>query len=98
MNNIDWSKALFFFNQGAALLLFLHCAFSLNRMNHRSNWWARGCYVLAAVGAAGTVIGPLYGYVNPQPAEVLSNLGVTGLLAAGWLFRNRRLSDVREGP
>lgn len=80
----------------ASLALFLHCVFALNRMNHRSNHLVRAWYVISALGAFGVITGPLYGYISPQPAEVISNVGVAGLLAGGWLYRNRRATDIGE--
>lgn len=80
----------------ASVALFLHCVFALNRMNHRSNHLVRAWYVISALGAFGVIAGPLYGYISPQPAEVISNVGVAGLLAGSWLYRNRRSTDLGE--
>lgn len=82
-------------NLAASLVLFLHCAFALNRMDHRSNHVVRAWYVITGLGSFGVLVGPLYGYLHPQPMEVISNVGVTGLMAGGWLYRNRRVTDRR---
>ena len=86
---------LFFVNLVASLALFLHCVFAFNRMDHRSNHVVRAWYMIAGLGSFGVLTGPLYGYIHPQPMEVISNIGVTGLLAGGWMYRNRRATDRR---
>ncbi|NQE47972.1 hypothetical protein [Herbaspirillum rubrisubalbicans] len=87
---------LLLINLLASLALFLHCVFALNRMNHRSNHLVRAWYVIAGFGSFGVLAGPLYGYIHPQPMEVIANVGAAGLLAGGWLYRNRRATDTGE--
>lgn len=92
------SNPLLIVNLVASLLLLAHCLLRINIMHRRSNHFVRGFYIMLAVGAAGVVLGPLYSYTSPQPAEVISNIGAAGLLWGGWMYRNRRASDAPGGP
>lgn len=80
----------------ASGLLFAHCMWRINVMGRRSHHGVRFFYVLLAVGAAGVLLGPIYYYTNPQPAEVISNIGAAGLLWGGWFAGRRRADDVME--
>lgn len=93
------SNYLLIMNWLASAFLLAHCLLQLNHMNFRSNHLVRGLYILLAVGAAGVLLAPLYDYSGVQLAEaaqVISNIGAAGLLWGGFLFRNRRASDVKE--
>lgn len=95
MIQIDYNYWLII-NLAASVLLFAHCLYRINVMGLRSNHFVRGFYILLAVGAAGVLLGPFYGYLQPQPAEVISNIGAAGLLWGGWLYRNRRATDLKD--
>ena len=74
----------------AAAILLGHALCVLNRMTRRSNHLYRMFYVLLGVGAVAVLTGPLYGYTEPPPGEVLLNVGMTGVLMTGWFAKNRR--------
>ncbi|WDZ97999.1 hypothetical protein Herbaro_09520 [Herbaspirillum sp. WKF16] len=95
---LDYVEAnpLLVINLLASVLLLAHCLFRINKMDRSSNHAVRVFYILLGVGAAGVLLGPLYAYTRPQPAEVISNIGAAGLLWGGWFYRNRRASDVKE--
>lgn len=76
---------------GAALLCHALCV--LNHMNRHSNHFYRLFYSLLGVGAIAVLAGPLYGYTQPQPAEVLLNAGMTGIVMASWFAKNRRATS-----
>lgn len=74
----------------AGAILLGHALCVLNRMTRRSNHLYRLFYVLLGVGAVAVLSGPLYGYTEPPPGEVLLNVGMTGVLMTGWFAKNRR--------
>lgn len=70
----------------AAAVLLGHSACALNHMTRRSSHMQRCAYLVLACGAASVLLGPVYGYRVPAPAEVLVNVGaVAVLLTRVWL-------------
>lgn len=74
----------------AGAILLGHTLCVLNRMTRRSNHLYRLFCVLLGVGAVAVLTGPLYGYTEPQPGEVLLNVGMAGVVVTSWLAKNRR--------
>lgn len=83
-------NSMLLLNWLAGAILLAHSLCVLNRMHHRSNHLYRLFYVLLGVGAVAVVTGPLYGYTQPPPGEVLLNVGMTGVVMVGWFAKNRR--------
>jgi hypothetical protein len=81
---------LLFTNLTASSALLAHSMCILNRMNRKSNHFYRAGYVLLGVGALAVLAGPLYGYRQPQPAEVLFNIGTAFVMIVGWFTKDRR--------
>lgn len=78
-------------NMLAAAALLVHAVCAINHMTRRTNHILRVAYILLAAGAFAVLLGPLYGYRMPQPAEVVVNIGAASvLLARVWL-------DLRRG-
>ncbi|TDY35081.1 hypothetical protein [Janthinobacterium sp. 75] len=80
----------FILNLLAGAILLGHALCVLNRMTRRSNHLYRMFYVLLGVGAVAVLTGPLYGYTEPPPGEVLLNVGMAGVVVTSWLAKNRR--------
>ena len=76
----------------AGIVLLAHSLCVLNRMHRRSNHLNRLFYVLLGVGAVAVLTGPLYGYTEPPPGEVLLNVGMAGVVVTSWLAKNRRIA------
>jgi hypothetical protein len=70
----------------AAAAALAHAVCAINHMDGRTWHVQRAFYIALALGAFAVLMGPLYGYRQPQPSEVLLNLGAGGvLLARVWL-------------
>ncbi|MPS27554.1 MAG: hypothetical protein E2576_10975 [Alcaligenaceae bacterium] len=79
-------------NMLAATALLVHAVCAINHMTRRTNHLQRVGYVTLAAGSFAVLLGPLYGYRVPPPAEVAVNLGaVVVLLVRVWL-------DLRREP
>lgn len=74
----------------SGVILLCHALCVLNRMSWRSNHFYRLFYVLLGVGALAVLAGPIYGYTQPPPGEVLLNFGMTGIVLVSWFDKNRR--------
>ena len=74
----------------AGAVLLGHALCVLNCMTRRSNHLYRMFYVLLGVGCLAVLTGPLYGYTEPPPGEVLLNVGMAGIVVTSRLAKNRR--------
>ncbi|MEH3087732.1 MAG: hypothetical protein PGN26_14630 [Xylophilus ampelinus] len=70
----------------AAAAVLAHAVCAINHMDGHTWHVQRVFYIAMALGAFAVMLGPLYGYRQPQPGEVLLNLGAAGvLLCRVWL-------------
>lgn len=67
-------------NQGAALLLLVHSMCALNFMTRRTNHVQRIAYLVLACGSLAVMLGPLYCYTTPAPAELVINIGAASVI------------------
>ena len=69
-------------NSAICLALFYHC---IRRLNSRKfpivNLYSWG-YKFLGLGSFASAIGPLYGYTEPHPSEVLINIGILVVVAS----------------
>ena len=59
-----------------AVYLFVHGVCVLNFMSSRTPYPQRLGYSIFTVGVAAAALGPLYGYVEPRPSEILILAGL----------------------
>ena len=71
------------FNIAVGLAILVHAMCVINTMDRSTDHLFRLGYVTLGVGALAVVLGPVYGYSHPPPAETLVNIGAALALIVG---------------